>query len=1199
MRLADFTFEPLDPSPAARAMPAAAPAIPAAVPAEDLLARFAGVVATHGARPAVQDDAGSLTYGQLDILANRIAGLLRQHGVTAEEPVAVMVGRSGLFLAAILGVLKAGGIWLPLDPTLPQEYRRQVLTRAGIRVMLADAARAGDMQRLQWRCPALSVCVCLDADAVDALVEPPGAMMSVELWDHLAGEGADDIGAGGWKSAFTGEPIADAAMAAFGANARRKVEPLLRNGGRVLEVGCASGFTMRQVAPLATAYTACDLSRRNVERVEAAARRLGLPHVFGRQLAAHDIDVLPAASFDLIIFNSVIENFPGFGYLRAVLDKSIGLLRPGGSLFLGSLWDLDRLADYRNALAAFARDHAGEGYATRLEASETLFVPAAFFQDWATGRPERPSLSFSAIDAPGFDPAPYGFDLVVRFDGRGETLPATGPAHLHPARLRLDRRALDTQAPEPPPAASCSTGDTETAADSAACLLFTSGADGQPCGVAMPRSSLSQRIDALTQTVCAPLQTRAPENRLAVACVFSFGFQGALQQSFIALLNGHVLHIPGEETKADPRQLHQFLEQRRITLCDATPSLFSLLVDFWQETGTASTVRTFLLTGEPLSDTLLERFYALPGHRDTVIWNQYGPAEACLVATQHRMTAAGWRESLPPPIGGPLPGVRLQVCDQAGRPLPAGVPGELWIGGAGLARGYFRDPERTGRRFVTDADGQRWLRSGDLVRQLRADLFLWLGREDRQVKIRGCRVEPAEVEAALRAYPLIADAAVVPTAARGKGSRGRDGEADVVLAAYVTPLPGFESARCRAELEATLPAWMVPSWLLPLATLPRTASGALDPEALPPPAALDDAAHQIREHQPFTTDIQRRLATLWQTLLDVPVEAADDDFFLLGGHSVLAVRLVSAVETAFGVRLPLSELFSSSTIARMAARIEAHSQTSDWHPVVAVHTTGRRTPLVCFHPVGGNILCYKELADVLGEDRPVYMIQSYGLEDNQPLHPTVEAMVSSYLEAMKGMTPEGPLALVGWSFGGLLAWEAGCRLQQAGTEVRAVIALDSFAAPDSMRELLRKDEADYLAALFDEMGLGDAEVFRRLTPEQRLDLILDHGKGGHFFPDDMKRQDMRRLLTLFQNNALAAVRYRPPRLEGRLLLIRPRLPSRQTPSIPGDPLSGWGPFPSQGVDLRWMDGTHGHMLTQPYLGQLAQHVRDFLDEVGA
>lgn len=329
----------------------------------------------------------------------------------------------------------------------------------------------------------------------------------------------------------------------------------------------------------------------------------------------------------------------------------------------------------------------------------------------------------------------------------------------------------------------------------------------------------------------------------------------------------------------------------------------------------------------------------------------------------------------------------------------------------------------------------------------------------------------------------------------------------------------------------------------------------------------------------------------------MPVEDADDDFFAMGGHSVLAVRLMSATEKEFGVRLPLIELFTSPTVATMAALIERRDHASSWHPVVAVNAAGSRVPLLCFHPVGGNVLCYRDLAEALGPDQPVYMVQSYGLEEGQPLHPSVEAMVGAYLSAMRGVVPEGPLAIAGWSFGGLLAWEAACQLQRVGVDVRAVIVLDGVAVPDVVRDLLRKDESDYLAALFDEMGLFDADTLRPLTPEQRLDLILERSKGGHFLPDGLDRAGMRRLMALFQNNGLAAVRYRPCPFDGKLLLVRPRVASKQAPGLPGDPMNGWGPLPAKGVTLRWMEGTHGQMIAKPWLDRLAEHMRSWLDEV--
>jgi thioesterase domain-containing protein len=317
----------------------------------------------------------------------------------------------------------------------------------------------------------------------------------------------------------------------------------------------------------------------------------------------------------------------------------------------------------------------------------------------------------------------------------------------------------------------------------------------------------------------------------------------------------------------------------------------------------------------------------------------------------------------------------------------------------------------------------------------------------------------------------------------------------------------------------------------------------------------------------------------------------------MGGHSVLAVRLMSAVEKEFGVRLPLAELFTSPTIASMAALIERRDSASDWHPVVAVNAAGSRVPLVCFHPVGGNVLCYRDLAEALGPDQPVYMVQSYGLEEGQPLHASVEAMTGAYLAAMRGVVPEGPVALAGWSFGGLLAWEAACQLHRLGVDVRAVIVLDGVAVPDVVRELLRKDESDYLAALFDEMGMIDAETLRPLTQEQRLDLILERAKGGHFLPDGLDRAGMRRLMALFQNNGLAAVRYRPRPLDGKLLLIRPKVASKQAPGVDGDPMNGWGPLAAGGVTLRWMEGTHGQMLQKPWLDRLADNMRCWLDRI--
>jgi amino acid adenylation domain-containing protein len=1165
MRIADFVFD----SGAGVAM-----ATPPEPPIGDRPAEatFVSCLAEWVSRrpgvAAVVDETGSTTYREFDAWSNRIAHWLSGCGLGREVCVGVMMGRHRGYLAAMAGVLKAGCVYVPLDPTQPLARRRMLADEAGLRAMIVDAATLPDLRSLQWHCPTLVHGLCIDAEEPGRLVEMPGALMSTELWDHLAGENADDAGAGGWKSAFTGRPISESALAAFGANARAKTAPLLNRSSRVLEIGCASGFTMRHVAPLCGSYLASDISRLNAGRVEAVARRYGLCHVTGRQLSSHDIDLLAPGSFDLVVLNSVVESFPGFGYLADVLDKAVTLLAPGGALFLGSIWDLDRQDAYLEDLCHFARSHAGDGYTTRMNFTEEFFVPTAFFRDWAAKRPERPSLEFSAIDAPEFDPAPYGFDLVVRMDGQGIGAKAV---------WQIDGCKVLDLLPATAPDVSVLPGQ-------GAYVIFTSGTTGKPKGVLVEHAPLVNLAGAIERSLYQPLGQGKP---LAMSCNFSLVFDGSMHSIGTALLNGHSLHLPSEETRRDPVRLHDFIESHALEVCDATPSIFAMLVDQWHESGTSTSARCFILGGEPVKAEMLARLYALPGHSDLKLVNQYGPTEACVCATQYVMTAVSWAEQLPPPIGLPLDNVLVELTDDAGRPVPDGVPGEIRIGGVGVARGYVNDRVQTEVRFVRDERGRRWYRSGDMGRRLSNGLLQFLGREDRQIKIRGYRVELEEVEARLARHPLVRNVAVIASDAHGDG--------DNLLIAYVVPLPGFDPVQARLELDGAMPAWMIPSWIVTIDELPRTTNGKLDLSRLPPPSELSSG--KDRALRSLSTETERRMAALWSRILEVPVEDADDDFFAMGGHSVLAVRLMSAAEKEFGVRLPLVELFTSPTVATMAALIDRRGGARVWQPVVPVHTAGSRVPLLCFHPVGGNVVCYRDLAGALGPDQPVYLVQSYGLEEGQPLHPSVEAMVGAYLPAMRGVVPEGPLAIAGWSFGGLLAWEAACQLQRVGVDVRAVIVLDGVAVPDVVRELLRKDESDYLAALFDEMGLFDAETLRPLTPEQRLDLILERSKGGHFLPDSLDRAGMRRLMALFQNNGLAAVRYRPRPFDGRLLLVRPTVASKQAPGLPGDPLNGWGPLPAKGVTLRWMEGTHGQMLAKPWVDRLAGYVRSWLDEV--
>ncbi len=1164
MKIGDFRFEEACPTPATIPTLEAAPDSPH----EGTAVRFRRVAALYPQRVAVADETGEFSYTELDQFSDRIASFLLGLNLGPEPRVGLMFDRHRDFVAAAMAAQKAGAPYVPIDPQTPLASRRRLLELSGARLLISQSALIGDLHRLQWLCPELSHVLALDAEEIDLLSESPGHLMNSELWDHLAGEDADDVAAGGWKSAFTGQLLPIEAMLAFGENARSKLAPYLRPEARILEIGCASGFVMRHLAPLAGSYLALDISRRNLARVENRARDMGLSQVSTRLMAAHDIDIFSPGSFDIIVMDSVVESFPGYGYLRSVLDKARELLTPGGVIFLGSVWDLDRRDAYFADLAAFARQNPDQATLSPRELADDLFVSRDFFRDYALERGGGWELEFSLPETPGFEPAAYQFDLLMRTGGQGQGLPA------RPSRHRHDRRALAAPGLPTPPA--------EVPPTQAAYVIFTSGSTGQPKGVMVDQGSVVNLAEALAQAIFAHL---GPEDAPRISCTTPFTFDPSVQQIFCALLNGFSLHLLGADTRQDPALTDAFVRERRLDLLDTTPSFFAMLVDHWRQSGARSTARTILMGGEPLTAGMLEAFYALEGHGDIRIFNAYGPTECCVTASLHQVTAASWRQVMPPPIGFPLPGVFIEIRDDAGRVLPPGVPGEIVIGGVGVARGYLNDPDQTARRFSRDPEGRRWYRSGDLGRRLPDGALQFMGREDRQVKIRGNRIELGEVEAALDAHPLVSRAVAVALDPRGDGNR--------VLVAYLVPRPGLDLVQLKADLDASLPSYMVPSWLVTIDQIPLTPNGKLDQARLPRPERAGAAGPSHRINPP-TTDDEKRLAAIWSQVLATPVDDIEADFFTSGGHSVLAVKLLGAVEREFGVRLPLSELFSSPSIASLARRLADGARQDAWQPVVALNREGSKTPLICFHPVGGNVLCYQSLAQHLGPEQPLSMVQAPGLEKGQILLPTVEEMVAFYLEAIRRAVPPGPLALAGWSFGGTLAFAAARRLQLAGDRVSAVMLFDALAVSEPIRTLMRQDDADYLANLFSELGIITAQELRPLGPDERLDLLVERARGTDLLPEGGDRETMRRLLALFQNNALASVRYRPQSIEGRMLLVRPRIASRSAPGLPGDEYNGWRHLAKGGVILRWIDGTHGQMLLEPNIGQLARLVAEHL-----
>ncbi len=397
----------------------------------------------------------------------------------------------------------------------------------------------------------------------------------------------------------------------------------------------------------------------------------------------------------------------------------------------------------------------------------------------------------------------------------------------------------------------------------------------------------------------------------------------------------------------------------------------------------------------------------------------------------------GLRKDGSVPIGRPFPATRTYLLDGRGEPVPTGVVGELYVGGPGVARGYVDRPGQTAERFVPDPNGEpgsRMYATGDRARWREGGVLELVGRRDDQVKVRGFRVELAEVEAAIGSCPGVRETAVISQEDGAGGQRligcvvGVDGQTPRVDA-------------IRRLLGKRLPRPMIPSRFEIVAALPRTPSGKVDrrtlSEFLPEQVAPTEGLVRPRN------GVEEQLAAIWEDLLQIRPIGVTDDFFDIGGHSLLAARLAARIEERFGWSMALADLLKGSTIEALAATLSEPVSLRAGSPLIDFGASGPGLPLVLVHPIGGGVLCYNDLARCFDGSRVILGLQAAGLESDTEHETDLVSMASRYVEALRLDRPQGPYLLGGWSMGGVVAFEMARQLAAAGQEVPLVFLIDS------------------------------------------------------------------------------------------------------------------------------------------------------------
>ena len=877
-----------------------------AFPETTLLHQFFEAVAARSPEALAALCAGrELTYGELEARANRLAHLLRDAGVERGAAVGVWLERSFDMLVAVLGILKSGGLYVPLDEAWPAARVESILASTGAAAILANGVRLAALDEMRWRLPALSDVVCLDLAGLEPPAEAldPGSV--AELWDYVAERAVDRETAGGFVSAFTGLPFSAAEVDEYRDHVLTLAAPWLRPGTRVLEIGNGSGLLLWELAARAGHVTGIDPSPLTQGRNRERAAAEGIANVELLTGFAHEAgDLLgDGERFDLILLASTVQFFPGPRYLERVVRWALDRLTPGGALLIADVLDARR----REELARATAEHGGAGAAARQE----LFLDEDLFRDLGA----RASVHHRSDRSAGFpNELRFRYDVLLQ------------PGAVSPRRRkRLWTGAHAASLPSAPLPAVAGPEDV-------AYVIHTSGSTGKPKGIVVAHRSAVNLIDCLNRYFGV-----GPDDRGLF--VTSLCFDLSVYDIFGVLAAGGTVHVATAEELADPDRLVGLLRTGGITLWNSAPAaLVRLAPVFPALPETASRLRLVFLAGDWIPVTLPDRIrQAFPraqvvnfgGTTETTVFSNWFPIGAVDPA---------WPSI---PNGRPLANNTNHALDAALSPCPIGVPGDLYIGGDGVSLGYVGRPDLTAAAFLPDPfaaregrPGMRLYRTGDRGRYGADGNLEFLGRLDDQVKLRGFRIELGEIEVALSRHPGVREAVVL----------AREHEAgDTRLVAYVVPSAGaapesLSAVELRDGLRRSLPEYMLPSAFVLLDSLPVTTNGKLDRQALPAPewggAAEFAAAH---------TPVEEALAAIWSQVLGVPRVGREDSFFALGGHSLLATQMVSRVRVAFGVEMPLRALFERPRLADLAAAVEELRAAGG--AVFSSASSGRRTDL--------------------------------------------------------------------------------------------------------------------------------------------------------------------------------------------------------------------------------------------------------------
>ena len=727
----------------------------------------------------------------------------------------------------------------------------------------------------------------------------------------------------------------------------------------------------------------------------------------------------------------------------------------------------------------------------------------------------------------------------------------------------------------------------QTVPGNAAYVLYTSGSTGEPKGVVVPHVGIVNYLHwcrnayAIHQGQGAPVQS-------------SLSFDLTLTSLFGPLLAGRTVVLLDEEDSITSL-VAALSPDADFSLLKITPAHLAIVSHYLEQHAasqrTASApARVLVIGGEALHGETVARWRGkFPA---TTLVNEYGPTETVVGCCVY-FVREGQEVNGTVPIGRPIANTQLYVLDGDGRPIFDDTPGELYVGGEGVSRGYLNCPGATAERFVPDPfgprAGSRMYRTGDIGFQ-RADGELeYIGRLDRQVKIRGFRVELEEIETALRHSGAVLDCAVEVNAGPSE---------EKSLTAYVVSRPTERpvAATLRDFLSGRLPEYMVPSSFVFLSSLPYTPNGKVDRKALPLLGEPDSTRSLI----PPRTETEMKILEVWEEVMQISPLGVTENFFALGGNSMLAVRIISRLEQVLNRQLSLALLFENKTIAELAVAVGRPALSHHGSSLIRIQPGTGRSPLFLVHPMGGGVFGYIHLARHLGKEQSVYGLQGSRLHGAN-LCRSIEEMATLYVKAMTAVDAKGPYQLGGWSMGGVVAFEMAQQLKARGLDVALLALIDSRPRPESDQVNPAGTKSPLLREIVDQFKKTYGGRFQweyrqsELDQDQQLPLLLEQMKRLHVVAADTNETELRGILDVYCAHADALAAYVPRKYRGKLALFRSSDIHSDHTNGEDDPSLGWQEYSPHPVEIHFSPGSHDEMIFEPHVSGLARHLKPLLN----